>query len=70
MINYDGKTNPKEKIKYKMYEVIESDKSGYRFRIIGLMREKDFNEKYGDRKILSIKNYNDTKTTSIIIERR
>ena len=57
-------------IKYKMYEVIESDKSGYRFRIIGLMREKDFNEKYGDRKILSIRNYNDTKTTSIIIERR
>lgn len=57
-------------IKYKMYEVIERDKSGYRFRIIGLMREKDFNEKYGDRKILSIKNYNDTKTTSIIIERR
>lgn len=54
-------------IKYKMYEVIESDKSGYRFRIIGLMREKDFNEKYGDRKILSIKNYDDTKTTSIII---
>ena len=54
-------------IKYKMYEVIESDKSGYRFRIIGLMREKDFNEKYGDRKILSIKNYDDTKTTSVII---
>ena len=54
-------------IKYKMYEVIESDKSGYRFRIIGLMREKDFNEKYGERKILSIKNYDDTRTTSIII---
>ena len=54
-------------IKYKVYEVIESNKSGRKFRLIGLMKEKDFNKKYGDRQILSIKNYDDTKTTSVII---
>lgn len=54
-------------IKYKVYEVIESNKSGRKFRLIGLMKEKDFNKKYGDRKVLSVKNYDDTKTTSVII---
>lgn len=54
-------------IKYKTYEVIESNKSATRFRIVGIMSNKKFDKKYGDRQILSIKNYDDTKTTSIII---
>lgn len=54
-------------IKYKTYEVIESNKSATRFRIIGIMNNKKFDKKYRDRQILSIKNYDDTKTTSIII---
>ena len=54
-------------MKYNIYEVIESNEDGTRFRPIALMREKEFNEKYGNRKILSIKDYDDTKTTSIII---
>ena len=55
------------KIKYKTYEVIESNKRGTRFRLIGLMSSKKFDKKYGNRQILSIKNYDDTKTTSIVI---
>jgi len=54
-------------IKYKTYEVIESNKSATRFRIVGIMSKRKFDKKYGDRQILSIKNYDDTKTTSIII---
>jgi len=54
-------------IKYKTCEVIESNKSVTRFRIVGIMSKKKFDKKFGDRQILSIKNYDDTKTTSIII---
>lgn len=54
-------------IKYRIFEVIESDREGTKFRIIGLMNNKYFNKKYGDREILSILNFDDTKTTSIII---
>ena len=32
------------------------------------MNKEIFEKEYKDRKILSIKNYDDTKTTSIIIE--
>lgn len=54
-------------IKYKLYEIIESNREGTKFRIIGFMTKKQFNKKYKDREILSVKNYDDTKTTSIII---
>lgn len=54
-------------IKYRTYEVIETNKERRKMRIIGIMKDKQFNNKYGDRQILSIKNYDDTRTTSIII---
>jgi hypothetical protein len=54
-------------IKYKTYEVVESNKEATKYRIIGLMSAKKFDKKYGDRQILSIHNFDDTKTTSIII---
>lgn len=56
------------KIKYNMYEVIESYNNGLAFKIVGLISKAVFDVKYGNRKILSIQNYDDTKTTSIIIE--
>ena len=54
-------------IKYRTYEVIETNKERRKMRILGIMKDKEFNNKYGDRQILSIKNYDDTRTTSIII---
>ena len=54
-------------IKYRIYEVIETNKERRKMRILGIMKDKQFNNKYGDRQILSIKNYDDTRTTSIII---
>ena len=54
-------------IKYRTYEVIETNNGKNKMRILGIMKDKQFNNKYGDRQILSIKNYDDTRTTSIII---
>lgn len=54
-------------IKYRTYEVIETNKERRKMRILGIMKDKQFNNKYCDRQILSIKNYDDTRTTSIII---
>ena len=54
-------------IKYRIYEVIASYENGKNFKIIGLMSAKQFNKKYGDKQIISIKNYDDTHTTSIIL---
>ena len=54
-------------IKYRTYEVIETNNEKNKMRILGIMKDKQFNNKYGDRQILSIKNYDDTRTTSIII---
>ena len=54
-------------IKYRTYEVIETNKERRKMRILGIMKDKQFNNKYGDRQILSIKNFDDTRTTSIII---
>lgn len=54
-------------IKYRTYEVIETNKERRKMRILGIMKDKQFNIKYCDRQILSIKNYDDTRTTSIII---
>ena len=55
------------KIKYTNFEVIESNLIGTKIRILGLMKDKDFWKEYFNRTILSIKNYDDTQTTSIII---
>ena len=57
-----------EKIKYDMYEVIEYYGLIKKFKLKGIMSKEKFEKEYKDRKILSIKNYDDTKTTSIIIE--
>lgn len=54
-------------IKYRTYEVIETNNEKSKMRILGIMKDKQFNNKYGHRQILSIKNYDDTRTTSIII---
>lgn len=57
-----------EKIKYDIYEVIEYYGLIREFRIKGIMNKEKFEKTYKNRRILSIKNYDDTKTTSIIIE--
>ena len=54
-------------IKYRYYEVLETNEERSKMRIIGIMKDVQYNKKYGDRKILSIKNYDDTRTTSIIM---
>jgi len=54
-------------MKYSIYEVIESDKECNKIKIIGIMNEQKFKRLYGNREILSTKDYEDTKTTSVII---
>jgi len=56
-----------EEIKYDLYEVVESDNGYNNAKIIGIMSAKTFKKIYGNRKILSVKNYDDTHTTSIIL---
>lgn len=58
------------KIKYKVYEVLEGSLDGRRFKIIGYMKDEDFWKRYINDNILSIKNYDDTKTTSIIVHNK
>ena len=54
--------------KYSMIELIES-KETYPFaKPVGLLPFKKVKKDYGDRKILSVMDFNDTHTTSIAIE--
>lgn len=53
--------------KYNMYEVIESNLDGSRFKPIAIMKDTEFHKKYGNAKVLSVMDYDDTHTTSIIV---
>lgn len=54
--------------KYSMIELIES-KDTYPFaKPVGLFKFKKVKKDYGNRKILSVMDFNDTHTTSIAIE--
>ena len=56
--------------KYSTIELIEN-KDTYPFaKIVGLLPFKKVKKDYGDRKILSAMDFNDTHTTSIIIEQK
>ena len=56
--------------KYSTIELIES-KDTYPFaKTVGLLPFKNVKKDYGDRKILSAMDFNDTHTTSIAIEMR
>ena len=56
--------------KYSTIELIES-KDTYPFaKPVGLLPFKNVKKDYGDRKILSAMDFNDTHTTSIIIEQK
>ena len=56
--------------KYSTIELIES-KETYPFaKPVGLLPFKKVKKDYGDRKILSAMDFNDTHTTSIIIEQK
>ena len=53
---------------YDLLEMIEDGKYGVLFRLIGFMKIADAKEKYGEREVLSVQDFHDTKTTSVIIE--
>lgn len=56
--------------KYSTIELIES-KDTYPFaKPVGLLHFKKVKKDYGNRKILSVMDFNDTHTTSIAIEMR
>ena len=56
--------------KYSTIELIES-KETYPFsKTLGLLPFKKVKKEYGNRKILSVMDFNDTHTTSIAIEMR
>ena len=56
--------------KYSTIELIEN-KDTYPFaKALGLLPFKKVKKDYGDRKILSAMDFNDTNTTSIIIEQK
>lgn len=54
--------------KYSKLEVIEAN--GYFGTPIGIFTEKKAKKKYGDWIIASIMDFNDTKTTSVILNRK
>ena len=56
--------------KYKTIELIESREIFPFGNPIGLFKFEKVKKYYGDRKILSVMDFNDTHTTSIIIEEK
>lgn len=54
--------------KYKTIELIESKETFPFGKPIGLFPFKKVKKDYGDRKIFSVMDFNDTHTTSIVIE--
>lgn len=54
---------------YNLLEMIEANRDGISFRLIGLTKIADAKEKYGEREVLSVQDFHDTKSTSVIIER-
>lgn len=57
------------KPKYKSIEAIETTSSN-KFSIIGFIRWEYFKEKWGSYEVKSIKNYDSTHSTSIIISKK
>lgn len=60
----------KETPKYKTIELIESREIFPFGMPIGLFKFEKVKKDYGDRKITSVMDFNDTHTTSIIIEKK
>ena len=56
--------------KYKTIELIESREIFPFGKPIGLFKFEKVKKDYGDRKIISVMDFNDTHTTSIAIEMR
>ena len=56
--------------KYKTIELIESREIFPFGKPIGLFKFEKVKKDYGDRKIISVMDFNDTHTTSIIIEQK
>lgn len=56
--------------KYKTIELIESIEIFPFGKPIGLFKFEKVKKDYGDRKILSVMDFNDTHTTSICIEQK
>ena len=54
--------------KYQVLELIASNKEGTRFKMLGVITKKQANIQYGEAEVLSVKDYADTCTTSVIIE--
>ena len=54
--------------KYKTIELIESREIFPFGKPIGLFKFKKVKKYYGDRKIVSVMDFNDTHTTSIVME--
>lgn len=55
--------------KYNNLEVLFSDdKTGYMYIIPGIVKYDDLIREFGDYIVLSIHNYEDTKTTSVILK--
>lgn len=58
------------KPKYNKIECIESYKDGTGIRFYhGIIKWESFKKHFGDRRILSVHDYDDTKSTSICLER-
>lgn len=55
------------KTKYDVIEVVMSNKEGYRIIPIGLVKKDEFIEKFGEFDVLSTKDFEETKSTSVII---
>ncbi len=56
------------KPKYKVIELISPKNEFPYARIIGKFYFKDVKKKYGDKEVVSIMDFNDTRTTSIAIK--
>ena len=54
--------------KYKIIELISPIDVFPYARVIGKFYFKDVKKKYGDKEVVSIMNFNDTRTTSIAIK--
>ena len=54
--------------KYKVIELISAIDVFPYARVIGKFYFKDVKKKYGDKEVVSIMNFNDTRTTSIAIK--
>lgn len=54
--------------KYRMIELGSSDEDADYMRILELAPKHILDKKYGECRVFSVQNYDDTKTTSVFIE--